>query len=141
MPPQPLRIRSTAEQLLLPVWLPPEDVAWTAHSQAVVGEIQRALVEALGAWVTGDSPVELRVTIATYEARFDKGTWSGITSLSAQALRSGQPTGRAATSTKRVDRHNWLGYSTARSVLKEALESSLADLLAQLHAAPAAASR
>jgi hypothetical protein len=91
--------------------------------------------------LTGDSPVELRVTIATYEARFDKGTWLGITSLSAQALRGGQPTGREATSTKRVDRHNWWGYGTARSVLRESLESALTGLLAQLHAAPAAAAR
>jgi len=63
-------------------WIDP-GVTWEKHSAAVVGEIQRVMLEAMGGRISGDSPTELRIAILDYRASWDSPNWLGFAALEA----------------------------------------------------------
>ena len=106
-------------------------LTWEGHSDALVQETRRAMLEALGP-AQPDTDLELVVSIVEHVARFDSPSWVGMTTLSAKLIRRGVDTGRQWNARGRDVRWNWMGLDTAGAASQAAYETAVNDLLRQL---------
>jgi len=106
-------------------------LTWQGHSEAVVRETRRVLVEALGP-ADANNDLELAVSVDQYVATFDAPNWIGTTMIRARLRRAGAETGQQWIARGADSRWNWLGIETARAAAHASYEMAVADLVRQL---------